>query len=341
MNFISGILGSVFEWINGFTHNYGLSIILFTIMFRIVLLPFDVRSRIGQREYSMKLKKIQPELDMINKAYKNNPEKASQMSMEIRKREGIGMMPKGCGTMLLTYPILIAFFAVFRNIAAEKIVELSTLTDAGAINNWFDTNSFLWVKNIWQPDVYFNFSEIWGLRTLWVIKNVDGHIVPATLNPDTASAVMNNLQATLQSAFKNGLIQDIGSQYNAESLQTFAQGVFQGLQNVMQVANISEHGNGFYILPLLAGAVQVLSLKISGQQTAQPQGTDMQAQQAASTGKFMQIFFPLMFVYFCLVSSTALAIYWVTSSLCMILANFIINKVLDAKDKKKEAEGEK
>lgn len=340
MNFISEILGSVFEWINGFTHNYGLSIILFTIMFRIVLLPFDIRSRIGQREYSAKLKKIQPELDMINKAYKNNPEKASQMSMEIRKREGIGMMPKGCGTMLLTYPILIAFFAVFRNIAAEKIVELSTLTDAGAINSWFDTNSFLWVKNIWQPDVYFNFSETWGLRTLWVIKNVDGHIIPATLNPDTAATVMNNLQATLQSAFKNGLVQEIGSGYNAESLQTFAQGVFQGLQNVMQIGNISEYGNGFYIMPLLAGAVQVLSLKLSGQQT-QPQGTDMQAQQAASTGKFMQIFFPLMFVYFCLVSSTALAIYWVTSSLCMILANFIINKVLDAKDKKKEAEGEK
>ncbi len=340
MNFISEILGSVFEWINGFTHNYGFSIILFTIMFRLVLLPFDIRSRVGQREYTMKLKKIQPELDMINKAYKNNPEKASQMAMEVRKREGIGMMPKGCGTMLLTYPILIAFFAVFRNIAAEKIVELSTLTDVTAINNWFDTNSFLWVKNIWQPDVFFNFSDTWGLRTLWIIKNIDGHIVPATLDPDLIANVMNTLQANLQSAFKNGLLQEIASGYNAESLETFASGVFAGLQNVMQIANVSEYGNGFYILPLLAGAVQVLSLKFSGQQQ-QPQGTDMQAQQAASTGKFMQIFFPLMFVYFCLISSTALAIYWVTSSLCMILANYVINKVLDARDKKKEAEGEK
>jgi membrane protein insertase Oxa1/YidC/SpoIIIJ len=55
----------------------------------------------------------------------------------------------------------------------------------------------------------------------------------------------------------------------------------------------------------------------------------------------MKIFFPILFVYFCLVSSTALAIYWTTSSLCMILVNFIINKVLDARDKKKELEGEK
>ena len=218
MNFFSGILGSVFEWINGFTHNYGFSIILFTIMFRLVLLPFDIRSRVGQREYTMKLKKIQPELDMINKAYKNNPEKASQLSMEVRKREGIGLMPKGCGTMLLTYPILIAFFAVFRNIAAEKIVELSTLTDVNAINNWFDTNSFLWVKNIWQPDVYLNFSNTWGLRTLWIVKNIDGHIIPATLDPGMITKVMATLQATLQSAFKNGLVQEIGAIYDATSL---------------------------------------------------------------------------------------------------------------------------
>jgi len=341
VTFISEFFGSIFEWINGFTHNYGLSIILFTIMFRLVLLPFDIRSRIGQREYTKKLKKIQPELDMINKAYKNNPEKASQQAMEIRKREGIGMMPKGCGTMLLTYPILIAFFAVFRNLAAEKIVELSILTDAQAIENWFDTNSFLWVKNIWQPDVYFNFSETWGLRTLWIIKNVDGHIIPATLNPDTAATVLNTLKATLQSAYNDGLLFDLGAgYYHFNDLQTFATGVFEGLKNVMSIAGVQEYGNGFYILPILAGVVQVLSFKATGQQQ-QTQGTDMQAQQAASTGKFMQIFFPLMFVYFCLVSSTALAIYWVTSSLCMILANFIINKVLDAREKKKEAEGEK
>lgn len=332
MTYISELLGSVFEWINGFTHNYGLSIILFTIMFRLVLLPFDIRSRVGQREYTRKLKKIQPELDRINKAYKNNPEKASQQAMEIRKREGIGMMPKGCGTMLLTYPILIAFFAVFRNIAAEKIVELSTLTDVNAISQWFDTNSFLWVKNIWQPDVYFNFSETWGLRTLWIIKNIDGHIVPETLN---------SLKAMLQSAYNDGLLFELGKgYYNFNDFQTFASGVLEGLQNVVNIANIPGYGNGYYIMPILAGVVQILSLKVSGQQQ-QPQGTDMQAQQAASTGKFMQIFFPLMFVYFCLVSSTALAIYWVTSSLCMILANFIINKVLDVRDKKKEAEGEK
>ncbi len=336
MNFISEFFGSIFEWINNFTNNYGLSIILFTILFRLVLLPFDIRSRVGQREYSLKMKKIQPEMDMINKAYKNDPQKAQQMMMEIRKREGIGMMPKGCGTMLITYPILIAFFAVFRNLAAEKMVELSTLTDPALIEEWFDTNSFLWVKNIWQPDVFFNFEEVWGLRKFWIIQDINGYILPNTIE---------NLQALLKSAFDGGFL----DAFNGGGLDfaAFCEQVMNGLQNsdiVNHIQGITNGhnwlgGNGWYIFPILSGVVQILSFNMSSAQ--QQQSNDPAAQQAQKTGNFMKIFFPILFVYFCLVSSTALAIYWTTSSLCMILVNFIINKVLDARDKKKELEGEK
>ncbi len=328
MSYISEFFGWIFDWINGFTNNYGLSIILFTILFRLVLSPFDIRSRIGQREYTAKMAKIQPEIDMINKAYKNNPEKAQQRMMEVRKREGIGMMPKGCGMMLLTYPILLAFFAVFRNLAAEKLCELSQLASDADIAQWFDTNSFLWIKNIWQPDVYLNFGQTWGLRTLWIIKNIDGYILPQA----------NGIAAVLQSAFKSGML-DV---FNPGGLDfaAFTEQVATGLDAARSFASSNFAtgaswigGNGFYIFPILAGVVQIWSLKATNVQ--QPAPTDAQAAQAASTGKFMKIFFPIMFVYFCLVSSTALAIYWVTSSLCMLVLNFVINKVLDARDKKK------
>ncbi len=328
MSYISEFFGWIFDWINGLTNNYGLSIILFTILFRLVLSPFDIRSRIGQREYTAKMAKIQPEIDMINKAYKNNPEKAQQRMMEIRKREGIGMMPKGCGMMLLTYPILLAFFAVFRNLAAEKLCELSMLTSDADIAQWFDTNSFLWIKNIWQPDVYLNFSQTWGLRTLWIIKNIDGYILPQA----------NGISAVLQSAFKSGML----DAFNPGGLDfaAFTTQIAGGLDaaRTFVASNFSSGaswigGNGFYIFPILAGVVQIWSINATNVQ--QPAPTDAQAAQAASTGKFMKIFFPIMFVYFCLVSSTALAIYWVTSSVCMLALNFVINKVLDARDKKK------
>lgn len=311
MSYISDFFGYIFDWINGFTGNYGLSIILFTVLFRLVLSPFDIRSRVGQREYTAKLKKIQPEIDNINKAYKNDPQKAQQRMMEVRKANGIGMMPKGCGTMLLTYPILLAFFAVFRNLAAEHTVELSLLTEEADIAQWFSTNGFLWVKNIWQPDVFFNFSEVWGTRVLWIIKSIDGHIIP---NANAITSILSSAKITdiTPDAVNTGL----------EAARLFVQNNFS--------VGTGIGGNGFYILPLLAGAVQILSLKST--QAQQPASDDPMAAQTAGTGKFMKIFFPLMFVYFCLVSSTALAIYWITSSLCMLLLNFIINKVLDARD---------
>lgn len=324
MSYITSFFGMIFDWINNnITHNYGFTIVLFTVLFRLILMPFDIRSRVGQREYTAKMKKIQPEIDNINKAYKNDPQKAQQRMMEVRKREGIGMMPKGCGMMLLTYPLLIAFFAVFRNLAAEKMVQLSQLTETSAIQDWFATNGFLWVKNIWQPDVFFNFGETWGLRTLIIIKNINGHIIPTQLA---------TLQATLQSAFKAGLVGSGGD------IATFAQQTLDGLQAARDFIG-NNVGNGLYILPVLAGLLQIVSLKIS--ETQQPQQISGDAaQQAAGTGKFMKIFFPLLFVYFCLVSSTALAIYWVTSSLCMIALTFAINKVLDAKDAKAAAKAE-
>lgn len=322
MSYITQFFGMIFDWLNAnITHNYGLTIILFTILFRLLLSPFDIRSRVGQREYTAKMKKIQPEIDNINKAYKNDPQKAQQRMMEVRKREGIGMMPKGCGTMLLTYPILIAFFAVFRNLAAEHMYELSTLTEEAQISQWFGENGFLWIKNIWQPDVFFNFSETWGFRTLPIIKGINGYIIPNDVS---------TLQATLKSAFDSGMLGD-----NSMGIQAFAENVSLGLQSARDFIG-SNLGNGFYIFPILAGVTQILSLKFTGTEQTQPAMPDGTKQ--PGTGKFMKIFFPILFVYFCLISSSALAIYWVTSSLCMIVLNLIINKVLDAKEAKKAVE---
>ena len=181
----------------------------------------------------------------------------------------------------------------------------------------------MWIKNIWQPDVFFNFSETWGFRTLPIIKGINGYIIPNDVSA---------LQATLKSAFDSGMLGD-----NSMGIQAFAENVSLGLQSARDFIG-SNLGNGFYIFPILAGVTQILSLKFTGTEQTQPAMPDGTKQ--PGTGKFMKIFFPILFVYFCLISSSALAIYWVTSSLCMIVLNLIINKVLDAKEAKKAVEAE-
>ena len=85
--------------------------------------------------------------------------------------------------------------------------------------------------------------------------------------------------------------------------------------------------------------MQVLSFKFN--QKLNPVAADPANPNAGQgANKFMGIFFPILFVYFGLSSSSAIAIYWVTSSLIMMLVSFIINKVLDALDKRKEAKAQ-
>lgn len=106
MDAITNVLMEFFQWINNtITGNFGLTIVLFTLLLRLVCLPLDIRARKGQRDFSRKTAQIQPELDKLNKAYKNDPQQLQRKILELRKSVGLGMMPKG---LLFTVPCLSA-----------------------------------------------------------------------------------------------------------------------------------------------------------------------------------------------------------------------------------------
>ena len=70
------------------------------------------------------------------------------------------------------------------------------------------------------------------------------------------------------------------------------------------------------------------------QQSAQNNNNNQNSQ---STAKFMQVFFPILSVYFCLTSNAGFAIYWVTSNIVMGVTSVLINKYLEKQDKKNAA----
>ena len=95
MQAITDVLLGFFTWINDhITGNFALTIILFTVLFRLVCLPLDFYSRKGQRDFAIKTRALQPEIDAITKAYQHDPQKQQQKIMELRRKNGLGMMPK-------------------------------------------------------------------------------------------------------------------------------------------------------------------------------------------------------------------------------------------------------
>ena len=98
----------IFGWLSGLMSNYGLIIILMTIVVRILMSPLVYKSYVS----SAKMKVIRPELQAINDKFpgKENAMKRQQETMAVQRKAGVSML-SGCIPALLQMPI---FFALFR-----------------------------------------------------------------------------------------------------------------------------------------------------------------------------------------------------------------------------------
>ena len=113
-----GIFGTINRWIfipifgmlEGFMGNYGLIIILMTIVVRIIMSPLVYKSYVS----SAKMKVIRPELNALNEKYpgKENAMKRQQETMAVQRKAGVSML-SGCIPALLQMPVFFALFKFF------------------------------------------------------------------------------------------------------------------------------------------------------------------------------------------------------------------------------------
>lgn len=115
-------------------HDFGVSIILLTIIIRFILYPLSVKSVKSQRG----LQKLQPLMQDIQKKYKDNKEKQAQEMLELYKREKINPF-SGIALAFIQLPILIALYQVFWNgLKTEGLANLySFVVNPGQINPLF------------------------------------------------------------------------------------------------------------------------------------------------------------------------------------------------------------
>jgi YidC/Oxa1 family membrane protein insertase len=130
------IVMRVLLWIKRTTHlNYGWVLVLFGIGIRLALWPLNQ----GAMRTSMKMQRLQPELQALQKKYSDDPRKQQEAIMKVYKEHGMSPLSPlmGCLPMLLPMPILFALYFVFQN----------TIEFRGV--------SFLWLPDISLRDPYF------------------------------------------------------------------------------------------------------------------------------------------------------------------------------------------
>ena len=140
MNIINSLLGNVLRIIVEFVQNYGLSIILFTVFVKVLLLPLTIK----QTKSTKAMQDIQPKLQEIQEKYKSKPEKQQQEIMNLYKEAKVNPVA-GCLPLLIQMPILFGLYNVLRNpVDWGVFADQATLQNADMI--------FLWVKNLNKPD---------------------------------------------------------------------------------------------------------------------------------------------------------------------------------------------
>ena len=153
-NSLGDIFANIILFFYSFTHNYGIAIILMTILIRVILYPLMQKQMVSTRE----MQKIQPLMEEIQKKYKDDKEGLNRELMALYKEHKINPM-SGCLPLLIQMPILILLFQVLRQFN-EKIYSVYN-GDPG----------FLWLKDLSLPDQLIKLpgNGIFGIHYLGIM----------------------------------------------------------------------------------------------------------------------------------------------------------------------------
>ena len=135
--------GFLFRILFDFVGNYGLALVIFTIFFRVILLP----SAVKQQKSSAKTVRMQPKLKRIREKYQDYAPQERQQRIqaetsELYQKEGYSAMNGGCAPLLFQLPILWGLYGIIRmplthvlNISKEAVTALTTaVTELGILN---------------------------------------------------------------------------------------------------------------------------------------------------------------------------------------------------------------
>ena len=133
--FAEFIILPVFRWLNTFISNYGLIIIIFALLIKLVTYPLSIASTKSMKKMSA----LQPALKELQEKYKDNPAKLQSELGRIYKEAGVNPLG-GCLPVLLQMPLLYAMFYVFRSSIQLR------------------QHGLLWVKDLSIPDSILDFG---------------------------------------------------------------------------------------------------------------------------------------------------------------------------------------
>ena len=296
--------GYILKLLYELTTNYGVAIILFSILVKLVLLPMNAKGK----KSTMKMSRLTPDIERIKKKYPDDSNKQQQLIQELYKKEGVST----CGGCIWSFiPLLILFplYTVIRQPIEYMLGE--TAENAQIIVDIIKEAA---------PDL-FGKNEYYS-------QMIAARHIPDFVEQITA-ALPEISETTLSGVNFNFLGIDLGLQ---PSFNVFAWEAYDW-------ANI-----GLFLLPLLSAGSSVLSMLISTKQndsvvTNEKGIQDKEAaknSQQNQTAKTMMWMMPIMSLWIGFTVPAALSVYWLISGVLGTIADAFMTrhyrKIYDAED---------
>lgn len=300
MGAIANLFGYLLNFLYNLFNNYGIAIIVFTILLRIILIPITV----SQQKSMKKNAKVQEKMKEIQKKYKNTPEKLNQETIELYKREKVSPF-SGCLSSIIQIILIISVFWL-----VSKPLTYMKKVDSNKVNEYIEqikteegkTSAYpeiqvIQTKSAEDSEVAINMDFL-GLDLSKVpnqnLKDITVYIIPVlyVITSFVSIKMTNNMQDKAKEKKK------------ADKEKKAA----ENKENDEEKALISEEE------AKSEEAIEAMQ--------------DMT--------KSMNYMIPIMSITIAFIAPLGLALYWLVSNIAMIIERIIINKISENKKEEEE-----
>lgn len=276
------------------TNSYGVALILFTLVIKLIMLPFQMKSK----KSMMRMSRVSGQMQELQKRYAKNQAKLQEEMQKLYEEEGVNPM-SGCLWSLIPFPILIALYSIIRQPITHFMMlskdVLQTVVQSAADAGVNLTNIVMMDKATGTPALKDGLYQLASYGQINLVKAVQemGLSTPEGWFDMNYNFLGLDLTATPWEYVKSF---------------TFTWAVI-----------------GVILIPILAGLSQFVFSKLT--MKTQPQADAA----GGASMKSMMYMMPLFSVYIAFVMPAALGVYWIAQSVFSLIQEAILNKTFSAK----------
>ena len=276
------------------TNSYGVALILFTLVIKLIMLPFQMKSK----KSMMRMSRVSGQMQELQKRYAKNQAKLQEEMQKLYEEEGVNPM-SGCLWSLIPFPILIALYSIIRQPITHFMMlskdVLQTVVQSAADAGVNLTNIVMMDKATGTPALKDGLYQLASYGQINLVKAVQemGLSTPEGWFDMNYNFLGLDLTATPWEYVKSF---------------TFTWAVI-----------------GVILIPILAGLSQFVFSKLT--MKTQPQADAA----GGASMKSMMYMMPLMSVYIAFIMPAALGVYWIAQSVFSLIQEALLNKTFSAK----------